>query len=45
MDCTTKEDQYWTKFWKYMYFLMQNGLEFWIAKDLQVCMCLTCLED
>jgi len=30
-----------TKFWTFMDFLMQTGLETWIKEDLQVGMCLT----
>jgi hypothetical protein len=45
MDCATKEDQDWTKWWTYMDLLMQTGLEIWIAEDLQVGMCLTYLEE
>jgi hypothetical protein len=45
MDCDTKEDQDWTECWTYMVLLMQNGLEIWIAEDLQVGMCLTYFEE
>jgi hypothetical protein len=45
MDCDTKEDLDWTELWTYMDFLMHNGLDIWIAEDLQVGICLTYLED
>jgi hypothetical protein len=45
MDCATKEDQDWTKWWTYMDLLMHTGLEIWITEDLQVGMCLTYLEE
>jgi hypothetical protein len=45
MDCATKEDQVWTECWTYMDLWMQTGLEIWIVEDLQVGMCLTCLEE
>jgi hypothetical protein len=45
MDCATKEDHHWKKCWTYMGLLMQTGLEIWIAKDLQLGMCLTYLEE
>ncbi len=40
----TKEDQYWVEFWIFMALLMQNRLEIWVTKDLQVGMCLTYLK-
>jgi hypothetical protein len=45
MDCATKEDEDWKECWTYMGFLMQTGLEIWIAKDIQVGMCLTYSEE
>jgi hypothetical protein len=45
MDCATKEDQDWTKWWTYMDLLRQTRLEIWITKDLQVDTCLTYLEE
>jgi hypothetical protein len=45
MDCATKEDWDWTKYWIYMALQMHIGLDIWIVGDLQVSMCLTCLEE
>jgi hypothetical protein len=45
MDCATKEDRYWTECWIYMALCMQNRLEIWIIGNLQVGICLTCLEE
>jgi hypothetical protein len=45
MDSATKEDWDWTEWWIYMALWMQTGLEIWILGDLQVGMCLTCLEE
>jgi hypothetical protein len=45
MDYATKEDQDWTECWTYMALWMQTGMEIWIVGDLQVGMCLTCLEE
>jgi hypothetical protein len=35
----------WTEWWIYMALWMQTRLEIWIVGDLQVGMCLTCLEE
>jgi hypothetical protein len=45
MDCDTKEDWDWKECSIYMAIWMQTGLEIWIVGFLQVCMCLTYLEE